>query len=70
MKRQMSAATTVGSAHGSSTAVRTRPRARVTRSSRMASTRPRDSSTDTLVTTKTVVWPSALQKRASRSTSA
>ncbi len=63
MNRQTSAATTVGIAHGSSTAVRTSPRARVTRSSARASSRPADSSIASVPATNPAVRPRAPQNR-------
>jgi hypothetical protein len=69
MKRQTSAATTVGIAHGSSTAVRTKPLARVTRSRARASSSPADSSIASVAATNAVVRPKALQNRGAASSS-
>ena len=69
MKRQTSAATTVGIAHGSSTAVRTSPAARETRSSASASTSPPASSSVTEAAANTPVCAIALQNRRSASAS-
>ena len=64
MKRHTSAATTVGIAHGSSMAVRTRPRAASVRSSASASARPSTSSSVTVAAAKASVCPIAPQNRA------
>ena len=67
--RQTSAATTVGSAHGSSTIARATPRSRPTVSSATASARPATSSRVTLATVKAAVRANASRNRPSASTS-
>ncbi len=65
MKRQSSAATTVGIAHGTSTAARTNPRPRKTRFIARARNSPINSSSEIDTTVKNAVCPSAAQKRGS-----
>ena len=65
MKRQTSAATTVGIAHGRSAASRTAPRPRVAVCMMSASPRPRPSSTGTVTAANATVWTNAARNRGS-----
>ncbi len=69
MNRQSSAETTVGMAHGTSTAARTRARPRNARFMARASTQPSPSSSDTVTAAKNSVWAMAPQNRGSLSAS-
>jgi hypothetical protein len=69
MKRQRSAATTVGIAQGRSEVARAAPRPRNALFMASAITRPRTSSRETVTPVKNSVWPNDDQKRGSPASS-